>query len=104
MGKLLVEIDPDALRGLDADLDMAISKADSDKAESSGPYEPVVAMTDKERLLALFAEFGLEPSIDKDCMVDLGALQPKVEGYIGFVCRFDFMLDGSFSEVQIYED
>jgi len=63
-------------------------------------------MTDKEKLLALLKEFGIEPGEHEnadDNEVVLRAKQGGVDGYDGFVCLFGFESDDSFAYVGVYE-
>jgi hypothetical protein len=59
-------------------------------------------MTDKEKLVALFTEFGIEHGNDrKDIVLDEGAR--KVTGYSSFYARFEFDEDGKFQQVGVWE-
>lgn len=74
-------------------------------------------MNDREKLLALFAEFGLTPYSESRAAVDNSRPTPavdivglgddrgdeKVANYSGFYCEFQFLPDGSFYRVGIWE-
>jgi hypothetical protein len=64
-------------------------------------------MTDKERLLALLQDFGIEPQDDtrhfgRNAVV-LEAHKGGVIGYDAFICRFSFTPEGKFEEVGVWE-
>lgn len=59
-------------------------------------------MTDKEKLVVLLHDFGIEPEVTKH-EVSISANTPGVAGYIGFYCEFKFSEDGAFSEVGVWE-
>lgn len=65
-------------------------------------------MTDKEKLLALLAEFGVEPVIDSTnytpaSVVLEGGTKGLVRGYSGFFCEFEFSENGKFQRVGVWE-
>lgn len=64
-------------------------------------------MTDREKLLALLAEFGITPAPnnepDTEFDVDLQAQVGGVAGYDRFRCVFTFNEDGAFDGVGVWE-
>jgi hypothetical protein len=66
-------------------------------------------MTDKEKLAALFTEFGIgffdhETKIEIDVMPDSNDRESlKVKGYSGFATEFNFDENGKFIDVYIWE-
>lgn len=68
-------------------------------------------MTDIEKLKAVFVEFGIqfdiEPPHDNNShtMIVVSALgsDHKVDGYMGFYCRFNFDEKGKFIQMGIFE-
>lgn len=73
------------------------------------------AQTDRERFLALLKDFGITPQLPGDPMVDMGTDPPEgngvhlvanhggVEGYTGFLCRWEFDDEGRFKGVSVWE-
>ena len=64
-------------------------------------------MTDRERLLALLEDFGVQPDQNEigetPDSVLLTAHVGNVTGYGGFVCEFQFTPEGEFLEVSVWE-
>ncbi|MCW2725872.1 MAG: hypothetical protein JWN35_2793 [Frankiales bacterium] len=66
-------------------------------------------MTQRERLLALLAEFGITPAPVEDFEmrdphdVVVAAKHGGVEGYSGFECVFTFDAEGRFVCVGVWE-
>jgi hypothetical protein len=67
-------------------------------------------MTDKDKLIALLREFGINASVESDfgrCHnsdnVLLEAGQGGVDGYNGFYAEFKFDDSGKFVEVGVWE-
>jgi len=62
-------------------------------------------MTDREKLLALLANFGLAPDVPEVVggEVSLIAKEGGVQGYDGFHCTFSFDDYGAFTRVGIWE-
>lgn len=65
-------------------------------------------MTDREALLELLGRFGLHPSDDLGANtphedVVLAAKHGGVEGYDGFIARFEFEPDGRFAKLRLEE-
>ena len=67
--------------------------------------------TDREKLLALLAAFGIipassgeryAPDFGPNSVVLLGECG-NVDGYSGFYCRFDFAEDGKFTKAGVWE-
>lgn len=59
-------------------------------------------MTDKEKIISLFKEFGVGMDIDeKSITLTEGA--SKVTGYNGFVTIFEFSEEGMFVSVGAWE-
>lgn len=60
-------------------------------------------MTDKERLAALLADFGIEFTEDGTTLIVEAGTGPKNRGYNGFAADFEFLPDGTFKEVSVWE-
>lgn len=67
-------------------------------------------MTDREKLLALLADFGVTPTQFADVwrgepmeFVTLEAQEGGVQGYSYFECQFAFTKDGTFQSVGVWE-
>jgi hypothetical protein len=71
-------------------------------------------MTDREKLLALMREFGVEPgtgidfygndaNTDEAKDVVLMAHKGNVHGFMGFACYFSFDEHGAFEHVSVVE-
>jgi hypothetical protein len=64
-------------------------------------------VTQRERLLELLAEFGIEPAAndepDTEHDVTLRAHEGGVYGWNGFLCTFEFDDTGAFKSVGVWE-
>ena len=63
-------------------------------------------MTDQEKMIALFNEFGMEFNITGThgtVYIGLESGDAKVDGYIGFQTEFSFDENGKFIKAFIYE-
>lgn len=62
-------------------------------------------MTDKEKLIALLTEFGVDFEQTRKVADDLSSpgKSIKVEGHLGFYTLYEFNNDGSFKEMGAYE-
>lgn len=65
-------------------------------------------MTDKERLIALLTDFGVEFSLGEgafgeEAVIIESKTGPKNVGYAGFQAVFEFFGNGNFEEVGIWE-
>lgn len=64
--------------------------------------EETKQLTDKEKLVNLFKEFGVE-FIDEDIYITCEQGGEKVKGYYGFVTIFSFTEDGKFINMGAWE-
>ena len=60
-------------------------------------------MTDKEKLVKLFEEFGIGFTETDDGGIHCTQGDAKISGYCGFSTEFTFTKDGSFVEMGAYE-
>ena len=64
--------------------------------------------TDKEKLTALFIEFGIgflasDGMINERYIIDCEQGNAKIDGYLGFFTAFHFDKDGKFIEMGAWE-
>ena len=59
-------------------------------------------MTDKEKLVQLFTEFGIEFE-DNENIVLCEYGEDKIDGYPGFYTKFEFDNDGNFELMGAWE-
>lgn len=66
-------------------------------------WSKIIPMTDKERLATLLADFGIEFTEDGTMLSVEAGTGPKNKGYTGFGADFEFLPDGTFKVVSIWE-